>query len=95
VLNDAYFSGRRNVSAVRLALLRQSPNHDWHVLLQRPNQRNHPANRRPSKEEIQDQDRTRIPLAAREGKDGRQKIQNKSEAEDRWKKSAKRCIVSS
>src|SRR6266446_4143611 len=43
---------------------------------------------------IQDQDRARVPLAARERKDCRQKIQKKSEAENRGKNNAKRCMVS-
>jgi len=54
--------------------------HYRHIGLHRPNQRDDPADRRPTQKEIQQQDRRGIPLVARKGDDGWQEVEHESEA---------------
>src|SRR6478609_3849943 len=50
------------------------PHHHRHILLQRPDQRNNPADHGPSEEQIQDKNGARIPLAPHQRGDGGKEV---------------------
>src|ERR1700757_2029204 len=52
-----------------------SPRDRWNIVLARPHQRNDPSNHAPAEKEIQQEDRERIALAARQRNDRRQEVQ--------------------
>src|SRR6266852_5000036 len=62
-----------------------SPHRHRKIMLRRPNQRDHPANHAPSQEQIQQEDRQDVTLAARQRNNRRQKIHHETEA-DKWEK---------
>src|ERR1700722_8613190 len=57
-----------------------SPHHRGNVVLRRPNQRDNPSNYAPSQEQIQQEDRRQVPLAASQRNDRRQKIHQERQA---------------
>src|SRR5271165_1600709 len=76
-------------AAVRTCLEITGPNlpyHRWHIVFRRPHQGNDPSNHAPAQEEVQQEDRQQIPLAARQGNDRRQEVQRGSKAKKRKEK---------
>src|SRR6185312_1682953 len=74
---------KRQIQKIKIAALPHY--HVWNIHLRRPDQSDNPSDECPSKEQVEQKDCHRVPLAVGESDDGRQKIKKKSKAQ-KWRK---------